>query len=205
MSDLTYKNEPVLTFATASALEVHLSGEPANAKGFWLRLAKAGAPSPTISKESAIEAALCCGWIDGQLGKLDDHYFIVRMTPRRAGSKWSVKNRTTAERLAQEGRLKAAGQAEIDAAKADGRWDAAYASQASADVPEDLAAALALNPAAKDFFATLDRANRFAIIYRVNDAKKPETRAKRIAQFVAMLARGEALHPLKKTGKPATG
>ncbi|GGP26077.1 YdeI/OmpD-associated family protein [Silvimonas amylolytica] len=201
MSALTYKNEPVLTFATVSDLEAYMAGEPRHAKGFWLRLAKAGAPVATVGKESALEAALCCGWIDGQLGKLDEHYFVVRMTPRRSGSRWSVKNRTTAERLAQEGRLNPAGQAEIDTAKADGRWDAAYASQANATLPQDLAAALALNPVARDCFAALDSANRFAIIYRVNDAKKPETRARRIEQFVQMLARGEALHPRRKTGK----
>ncbi|GGP22188.1 YdeI/OmpD-associated family protein [Silvimonas iriomotensis] len=203
MSDLTSKNEPVLTFATAADLEAHLAGQPLDAKGFWLRLAKAGAPMPTISKEHAIEAALCCGWIDGQLGRLDEHYFIVRLTPRRAASKWSAKNRETAERLAQAGRLQPAGQAQIDAAKTDGRWEAAYLSQAKAEIPDDLAAALALNPAAQDFFAALDRANRFAIIYRVNDARRAETRAKRIAQYVAMLARGEALHPPGKTGKAA--
>ena len=120
------------------------------------------------------------------------------MTPRRPRSRWSAKNRATADRLAAQGRLRAAGLAEIEAAKADGRWDAAYASQANAVVPDDLAAALAADASAKRFFDKLDRANRYAILYRVNDAKRPETRARRIAQFVEMLARGEALHPLKR-------
>jgi uncharacterized protein YdeI (YjbR/CyaY-like superfamily) len=153
-----------------------MTAEPASSKGFWLKLSKIGAPEVTISKEEAIEAALCCGWIDGQLDKLDDHYFLVRMTPRRPGSRWSAKNRATAERLAQEGRVKPAGLAEIEAAKSDGRWAAAYASQAKAETPHDLAEALALDEAANCFFETLDRANRYAIIYRVNNAKQSETR-----------------------------
>lgn len=175
-----------------------MSREPRGSAGFWLKLSKAGAVTATISKEDAIEAALCCGWIDGQLGKFDEHYYLVRMTPRRPRSRWSAKNRATAGRLADQGRLRSAGLAEIEAAKADGRWDAAYASQATATIPDDLAAALASHESAKRFFDKLDGANRFAIIYRVNDAKRPETRARRIAQFVEMLARGEALHPLKR-------
>jgi uncharacterized protein YdeI (YjbR/CyaY-like superfamily) len=123
------------------------------------------------------------------------------MTPRRPGSRWSAKNRVIAERLEQDGRLHPAGLAEVEAAKSDGRWAAAYASQGKAETPRDLADALALNEAASRFFETLDRANRYSIIYRVNDAKRAETRAKRIEQFVRMLARGEALHPLKKAAK----
>jgi uncharacterized protein YdeI (YjbR/CyaY-like superfamily) len=198
MSRLTNKDTPVLTFTTVSDLEAYMCREPRGSAGFWLKLSKVGAATATISKEDAIEAALCCGWIDGQLGKFDEHYFLVRMTPRRPGSRWSAKNRGTADRLAGRGRLRSAGLAEIEAAKADGRWDAAYASQANAAIPDDLAAALASDESAKRFFDKLDGANRFAIIYRVNDAKRPETRAKRIAQFVEMLARGEALHPLKR-------
>ena len=120
------------------------------------------------------------------------------MTPRRSGSRWSAKNRAAADRLAEQGRLLPAGLAEIDAAKADGRWDAAYASQGGAAPPEDFLASLRSNQAASRFFETLDRANRFAIIYRVGDAKRPETRARRIAKFVEMLARGETIHPPKK-------
>jgi uncharacterized protein YdeI (YjbR/CyaY-like superfamily) len=195
------RNEPILAFSSGQDIEAHMTVESTSSKGFWLKLSKIGAPEATISKEEAIEAALCCGWIDGQLDKLDDHYFLVRMTPRRPGSRWSAKNRATAERLAQEGRLKQAGLAEVEAAKSDGRWAAAYESQGKAEMPHDLAEALALDEAANRFFETLDRANRYAIIYRVNDAKRPETRAKRIAQFVGMLARGETIHPLKKATK----
>ena len=197
------RTQPVLTFTTVHDLEAYLSSEPADSRGFWLRVSKIGAPETTIGKAEAIEAALCCGWIDGQLGKLDDHYFLIRMTPRRPRSRWSANNRATAERLALHGRLRPTGLAQIEAAKNDGRWAAAYASQGKAEIPQDLEAALAVDEAAKRFFETLDRANRFAVIYRVNDAKRPEMRAKRIAQYVGMLARGETIHPSKKATKAA--
>jgi uncharacterized protein YdeI (YjbR/CyaY-like superfamily) len=131
----------------------------------------------------------------------DEQSYLVRMTPRRRGSRWSARNCGTAERLAQQGRLKAEGLREIDEAKRDGRWAAAYPSQAKAEPPADFMQALEKNTAAAKFFAALDRANRFSFIYRVNDAKRPETRARRIADFVAMLARGETLHP-RKGGAP---
>jgi uncharacterized protein YdeI (YjbR/CyaY-like superfamily) len=190
--------EPILAFKNSQELQTRMSCEPRTSKGFWLKLSKAGAPEATITKDEAIETALCCGWIDGQLAKLDECYFLVRMTPRRPGSRWSAKNRAAADRLAELGRLLPAGLAEVDAAKADGRWDAAYASQGRAEPPEDLLASLRSNKAASRFFETLDRANRYAIIYRVGEAKRPETRAKRIAKFVEMLARGETIHPPKK-------
>jgi uncharacterized protein YdeI (YjbR/CyaY-like superfamily) len=188
---------PILTFATASELESYLSGQADDAMGFWLKLSKAGALQATISKDAAIEAALCWGWIDGQLAKFDDDYFLIRMTPRRRGSRWSAKNRRSAERLAREGRLQATGLRAVEAAQADGRWDTAYVSQRMAEPPPDLIAALAENPAARAFFDALDRANRYSIIYRINDAKRPETRQKRVTDFVAMLARGETIHPAK--------
>jgi len=194
-----HKSLPLLTFTVAHALEEHMSSEPWSSKGFWLRLSKTGAPEATISKSEAIEAALCCGWIDGQIDKLDKHYFLVRMTPRRSASRWSAKNRETAERLSQQNRIKPAGLAEIKAAKSDGRWDAAYLSQSKAEIPLDLAAALASNKTSKRFFDLLDRANRYSIIYRVNDAKRAETRARRIADFVEMLARGEKIYPSKSS------
>jgi uncharacterized protein YdeI (YjbR/CyaY-like superfamily) len=190
---------PIRLFADVAALEAYMSGEPPRSAGFWLKLSKIGAPAATITKEEAIEAALCCGWIDGQLAKLDEHYFLVRMTPRRPGSRWSAKNRGAADRLAREGRLKAPGLEQMEQAKADGRWDAAYQSQGKAEAPPDLLKALARNAKAKRSFDTLDRANRYAIIYRVNDAKRPETRDRRVAQFVEMLARGETIHPRKAT------
>jgi uncharacterized protein YdeI (YjbR/CyaY-like superfamily) len=190
---------PIRSFTNVAALEAYMTREPAQSAGFWLKLSKIGAPKATISKEEAIEAALCCGWIDGQLARLDGDHFLVRMTPRRPGSRWSAKNRGTADRLAREGRLKAAGVEQIKRAKADGRWDAAYQSQGKAEPPSDLVEALARHAKARHFFETLDRANRYAIIYRVNDAKRPETRSKRIAQFVEMLANGQTIHPRKAT------
>jgi uncharacterized protein YdeI (YjbR/CyaY-like superfamily) len=160
-----------------------------------LKFSKAGALRPTLSKAEAVEAALCHGWIDGQLAKFDEHYFLVRFTPRRRGSGWSAINRDAAQRLTEAGRMSDAGRREVDAAKADGRWDAAYASQRCAEPPPDLREALAANPTAERIFSALDAANRYAVIYRVQDAKKPETRARRIARYVDMLARGETIHP----------
>ena len=188
----------IRSFRTGSALEAHLAARKADDAGFWLKLAKAGAPSPTLTKAEAIEAALCHGWIDGQLDKHDAHYFLVRMTPRRRGSRWSDNNRKTAERLIREGRMQSGGLAQVEAAKADGRWAAAYRPASTAEPPADLVEALAATPGAQRAFATLDAANRYAIIYRVNDAKRPETRQRRIAQYVDMLARGETLHPAKR-------
>ncbi len=204
MSDSNKKGEPILAFKTAQDLEAYLSREPRASKGFRLKLSKAGAGETTISKEDAIEVALCWGWIDGQLDKFDDQYFLVRMTPRRPGSRWSAKNREAADRLLAQGRLQSPGLAEVEAAKSDGRWEAAYASQGKAEVPEDLAAALAAHETARRFFETLDRANRYSIIYRVNDAKRTETRARRIAQFVEMLGRGETIHPQRAARRAAT-
>jgi uncharacterized protein YdeI (YjbR/CyaY-like superfamily) len=198
------KGEPILAFKTARDFEAYLADEPRASKGFWLKLSKASAPEATINKLEAIEVALCWGWIDGQLDKFDDCYFLVRMTPRRPRSRWSAKNRATAEQLLVQGRLQPPGLAEVEAAKSDGRWGAAYASQRKAEVPEDLAAALASHKTAKRFFESLDRANRYAIIYRVNDAKRLETRARRIAQFVEMLARGETIHPQTASRRAAT-
>ena len=195
---MTAMKIPILSFADVVAIEAYMSGEPAQSAGFWLKLSKVGAPEATISRDEAIEAALCCGWIDGQLARFDAHHFLIRMTPRRAGSRWSARNRDTAERLAREGRLRANGLAQIERAKTEGRWEAAYQSQGKAEPPSDLLAALARNAKAKRFFETLDRANRYAIIYRVMDAKLPETRVRRIAQYVEMLARGETIHPAKE-------
>jgi uncharacterized protein YdeI (YjbR/CyaY-like superfamily) len=204
MSNSNKKSEPILAFKTAQDLDAYLAGEPRASKGFWLKLSRAGAVEATINKGDAIEVALCWGWIDGQLDRFDDQYFLVRMTPRRPGSRWSAKNREAADRLLVQGRLQSPGLAEVEAAKSDGRWEAAYASQGKAEVPADLAAALASHETAKRFFETLDRANRYSIIYRVNDAKRPQTRAQRIAQFVEMLARGETIHPQRGSRQAAT-
>jgi uncharacterized protein YdeI (YjbR/CyaY-like superfamily) len=160
-----------------------------------LELAKAGAPESTIGYDEAVEIALCYGWIDGQKKAQDAMYWLQRFTPRRPRSMWSKVNRARAEALIAAGRMQASGQAEIDRAKADGRWDAAYDSARTAAVPADLQAALHAQPEAGAFFSTLNAANRYAVLWRVQTAKKPETRARRIETLVAMLARGEKIHP----------
>jgi uncharacterized protein YdeI (YjbR/CyaY-like superfamily) len=186
---------PVLGFATAASFEQWLAAQPTASPGLWLKLAKKGSGVACLGKPAAIEAALCHGWIDGQLQPLDDRFWLVRFTPRKPRSNWSAVNRATALRLIEAGRMAPAGLAQVQAAQADGRWDAAYAPQSRATVPSDLQQALDAEPAALAFFATLTGANRYAVLYRVQDAKTPATRARRIAQFVAMLARGEVLHP----------
>jgi uncharacterized protein YdeI (YjbR/CyaY-like superfamily) len=191
----THAGLPILAFAHAAAWEAWLAAQPRDAPGIWLKFAKASAGVPSVSKAEAIDGALCHGWIDGQLYPWDEHWWLTRFTPRKPRSKWSEKNRIRAGELIAAGRVAAAGHAEIDAAKADGRWDAAYASQRSVTVPDDLAAALKAEPGAHAFFDGLDSANRYAILYRVHEAKKPETRAARIAKFVGMCARGERVHP----------
>ena len=185
---------PVIAFADLSAWEAWLAAQPFDATGLWLKLAKAGNGDSTLTKAQAIDGALCHGWIDGQIDKYDDAWFLTRFTPRTPKSKWSQKNRQRAEELIADRRVSPAGLTAIDAAKADGRWDAAYAPASTAIEPADLKAALDANSTARAFFDTLTGANRYAILYRVQDAKKPATRAARIAKFVAMCAAGETLH-----------
>ena len=185
---------PVLDFVDAEAWETWLATHGGNAAGLWLKIAKAGNAASSLTKAQAIDGALCHGWIDGQIDKYDEAWFLTRFTPRKRTSKWSENNRKRAEQLAAEGRVAPAGLAEIEAAKADGRWDKAYAPASTAAEPEDLTAALDAAPAARAFFDTLTGANRYAILYRVQTAKKPETRAARIAKFVGMCARGETIH-----------
>lgn len=185
---------PVMSFPDAAAFEAWLAAEPRASKGAWLRLPRKGTVMTSLSKAEAIDAALCHGWIDGQLDKYDDASWLTRFTPRKRTSKWSAINRARALELIELGRMTAAGLAEVDAARADGRWDAAYAPARSAQPPPDLQAALDASPQAAAFFATLTGANRYAVIYRVSTAKRPDTRTRRIAQFVEMLARGETIH-----------
>ena len=192
-----HKGLPIQTFADRAAWEKWLVAHGASSPGIWLKFAKRTARKPTIARPDAIEAALCVGWIDGQLDKFDDTYWLTRFTPRGPKSRWSQNNRDTALRLVAAGKMRPAGQAEIDRAKADGRWDAAYASASKADVPDDLKKALDAKPKAKAFFAALNGANRYAILYRLHHAKTEKTRAARIEKFVAMLARGETIHPQK--------
>jgi uncharacterized protein YdeI (YjbR/CyaY-like superfamily) len=190
-------NLPTMQFPSRRAWENWLAAQPADAPGAWLKLPKKGATTPSVTKPEAIEGALAHGWIDGQIVALDEHWFLTRFTPRAARSKWSKINCTTAERLIREKRMRPAGLREIERAKADGRWKAAYASQRTATVPKDLQIALNANARAKAFFVKLDRANRYAVLYRVAEAKRPETRAARIAKFITMLTRGERIHEPK--------
>jgi uncharacterized protein YdeI (YjbR/CyaY-like superfamily) len=185
----------IRAFATTEEFEAWVADRAADDAGVWLKFAKKASGIPSISKQEAIDVALCHGWIDGQLDRFDETRFLIRFTPRRARSKWSRINRDNAERLIACGRMTPRGLEQIEKAKADGRWDAAYASAGKAAVPEDLRAALAADPAARKAFDELDGQNRYAILYRVGDAKKPATRAARIEKYVQMLARGETLHP----------
>jgi uncharacterized protein YdeI (YjbR/CyaY-like superfamily) len=188
---------PIFAFADSAAWESWLAAQPRDSRGCWLKLAKKRSGVASVSKPEAIDGALCHGWIDGQLQPYDDRAWLVRFTPRKSRSKWSEVNRRRALELIGLDRVSEAGHAEIAAAKADGRWDAAYAPQSTAAVPEDLRVALDAEPAALKLFDLLDGANRYAILYRVHEAKKPETRAARIEKFVAMLARGEIIHRRK--------
>jgi uncharacterized protein YdeI (YjbR/CyaY-like superfamily) len=184
---------PEEKFATAAKFDAWLRKNHDSADGVWLVFAKKAAPERTITYAEAVEVALCWGWIDGQGKGLDEHFTRVKFTPRAKRSRWSKINRQHAERLIKEKRMQPPGLAEVERAKADGRWAAAYDSPSTATVPDDLAAALKKNKQAAAFFATLNSRNRYAILYRVNDAKKPETRAARIEKFVTMLAEGKTL------------
>jgi uncharacterized protein YdeI (YjbR/CyaY-like superfamily) len=186
---------PILEFPTARAFTDWLAEHHATADGVWIRFAKKASGIASITYAEALEEALCFGWIDGQSKRLDDVWYLQKFTPRRARSIWSKINCARATALMDAGRMKPAGIAEVERAQKDGRWERAYDSPSRATVPDDLAAALAKNRRASAFFATLDSRNRYAILHRVQTAKKPETRARRITDFVAMLARREKLYP----------
>jgi len=185
---------PQIAFATQADFETWLEKHHATTPGAWVRLAKKASGIPSITPEEAVESCLCFGWIDGLRRSNDETTFVQRYTPRRARSKWSKINRARAEALIEEGRMRPAGLAEVQRAKDDGRWGAAYDSPGNIQVPEDLQRALDAEPAAAAEFAVLDSTNRYAVLYRIHDAKRPETRARRIETFVAMLARGERLY-----------
>ncbi len=185
----------VIGFESAEEFEQWLAGNHDSSPGIWLKLRKKAPGVAALDYPQALDSALCFGWIDGQKRGFDDSFWLQRFTPRKARSKWSMINRDKATALTEQGRMRPSGLAEVERAQADGRWEAAYASSSSAQVPEDLARALAANPAAAAFFATLDSQNRYAVLYRVHDAKRPETRAQRIEKFVAMLADQKKLHP----------
>jgi len=193
--------QPVVAFATEQAFAAWLASHEGSI-GLWLKVAKKDAAESTITYHQALDVALCHGWIDGQKRSLDEEYWLQRFTPRRSRSRWSKINCAKADALIADGRMQAAGLREVEAAKADGRWAAAYAGQATADVPADLQAALDADAEAAAFFESLDRGNRYAILYRVQDAKRPETRARRIATFVAMLHAHETVHPVSGRKAP---
>ena len=194
---------PTEQFDDGASWEEWLALHGAASPGVWLKIAKADARHATMTKQQAIEIAICYGWIDGQLSAFDAEYFLVRFTPRKPRSKWSASNVETAERLMREKRMTPAGSREIEAAQRDGRWSSAYAGQRAAEPPADLLQALQASPKAKREFDQLDRANRFSIIYRVQDAKKAETRARRILTYIAMLESGQSLHPKRSSRRKA--
>jgi uncharacterized protein YdeI (YjbR/CyaY-like superfamily) len=185
---------PILLFASPTEFQAWLEDSHAGSPGLWLKIAKKGSGVESVTYAEALELALCFGWIDSQKRGFDERHFLQRFTPRRPQGKWSLINREKAEGLIASGAMRPAGLAEVEAAKADGRWEAAYAGQRIAEIPEDLQHALDRNKPAREFFATLDSANRYAILYRLQEAKKPETRERRLRKFVAMLERGEKIH-----------
>jgi uncharacterized protein YdeI (YjbR/CyaY-like superfamily) len=186
---------PRIAFPSASDWEQWLERHHAAADGVWVQMAKKDSGIASVRYPQVLEIALSYGWIDGRREALDERYFLQRFSPRRARSRWSRINRDTADRLIAEGRMRPAGLAEVERARADGRWDAAYEGQKSIAVPDDLQRELDARPQAAAFFAELNSQNRYAILYRLQDAKRPETRARRLEQFVAMLEAGERLHP----------
>ncbi len=193
---MTTASTPELVVRDAKAWREWLGKHHADSSGVFLVLGKKGTDKPTtLTHGQALEEALCYGWIDGQASPRDEVTWRVRFTPRRRQSAWSKRNTGIVEKLVESGRMLPAGLAEVDRAKADGRWAAAYAGSATIEVPADLAEALAAKPKAKAMFETLNKLNRYAVLYRVTTAKRPETRAKRIQRFVAMLAAGETIYP----------
>ena len=184
----------MLTFPSDADWEAWLDQHHADSDGVWIKIAKKSSGIPTVAYPEVLDTALCFGWIDGQRKALDERYFLQRFTPRRARSKWSKINRDKVTALTEAERMRPAGLAEVERAKADGRWDAAYDGQARMTVPDDLQAELDARHAAAAFFAQLSSQNRYSILFRLHDAKRPETRARRLAKFVAMLEAGETIY-----------
>jgi len=185
--------QPVLFFATPAELDAWMDEHAEESDGIWLKFAKKASGIKSVVYAEAVEIALCHGWIDGQVKRLDDHHYLQRFTPRRVRSKWSKINREKAEKLVTEGRMRPRGLREVDRAKEDGRWHDAYGSSTTATVPDDFQAALDAEPAAAEFFENLGSTKRYSFLYRIDDAKRPETRAKRIAEYVALLREGKTL------------
>jgi uncharacterized protein YdeI (YjbR/CyaY-like superfamily) len=184
-----------LVVQDAAALRAWLADHHATSPGVWLALARKGGTTTSLTWQQAVDEALCVGWIDGQTRKRDEHSSLIRFTPRRARSAWSRRNVDNVARLATEGRMLPAGLAAVEAAKADGRWAAAYAPASESELPADLAEAIAAVPAAQAMFDVLTKANRFALVYRLTAVKRAATRQRKIDEFVAMLARQETIHP----------
>jgi len=186
---------PILSFVSQGDWETWLEEHHHTSKGLWLKIAKKDSGINSVNYAEALDIALCHGWIDGQKGAFDDTFWLQKFTPRGPRSKWSKINVDKAVALIEAKRMKPAGLAAIEQARSDGRWEQAYDSQSKATVPEDLQRELDKNPEAAKFFATLDSANRYAVLYRIHEAKKPETRARRIEKFIGMLERQEKVHP----------
>ena len=184
----------ILPFESAAAWEAWLGEHHETSPGVWLKIAKKASGVASVSYDEALDAALCHGWIDAKKRSFDDTFFLQKFTARRPRSVWSRRNREKAAQLIEAGRMRSAGLEQVELAKADGRWDAAYEGSASAAVPDDLRRALDRNPAAAEFFAALDRTNRYAVLWRIQTAKRPDTRARRIERLVQMLAEGRKLH-----------
>ncbi len=186
---------PIVDFPSRQAFRAWLEGNHASSPGVWLRIGKKASPTPSVTYAEAVEEALCFGWIDGQRDRFDEAAFLQKYTPRGAKSVWSKINREKVQALIDGGQMKPPGLAAVEKARADGRWEAAYDSSSTMAVPPDFQAALDKSKAAKAFFATLNAANRYAILWRIQTAKKAETRAKRITTFIEMLEKKEKLHP----------
>jgi uncharacterized protein YdeI (YjbR/CyaY-like superfamily) len=196
-SDIFVKNSdtlPILPFETQQDWEAWLKANHADSKGVWLKIAKKEARTSSVSYAEALESALCYGWIDGQKAAFDEQYWLQKFSPRTAKSIWSKVNCAKAEALITEGRMQTAGLRQVEMAKADGRWERAYESQSKIAIPDDFQSALDKNPQAKEFFNTLDSANRYAFLFRIHAVKKPETRAAKIQKFVEMLSQQQKLH-----------
>lgn len=199
---MTVPDLPILEFATQEAWADWLHANHPSVDAIWLQFAKKNSGAASITYAEALDVALCYGWIDGQAKPVDERHWLQRFGGRRVRSKWSKRNCQKALQLIEQGKMQPAGMRQVEAAKADGRWEAAYDSPRNSEVPPDLLAAFAGHPRAAAFFATIDSANRYAILYRLQDAKRPETRARRIAEFVAMLAEEKTIHPPRRKREP---
>ena len=194
MGQNTKQDLPIIPFGSQEDWEAWLEEHHGTSDGLWLKIAKKGSGICSVSYPEALDVAISYGWIDGQRASFDDKFFLQRFTPRRPKSKWSKVNREKATGLIEQGKMKAAGLKEVERAKQDSRWDKAYDSQSNATVSEDFQRELDKNLGAREFFATLDSANRYAILYRIQDAKKPETRTRRIQKYITMLNEQKKIH-----------